>query len=97
MPGIAMWFLKRYDIGKLLAKIGGSGGVFLGTHLVTLTTTPQYASWWAKIYMTPPQITNVPAFEKMVTFYFLVGWLALEHFYQRMEAPSATPTEGVKP
>jgi len=69
--------------------MGGVGGSFVASHLVTLTTTPAYANWWAKIYLTAPQITDVPKFEEMVGIYFGMGWLILEHLYQRWEGTSA--------
>jgi hypothetical protein len=82
--------LDRYDLGKLLTKLGGVGGSFVASHLVALTTTPDYANFWSKLYLTAPTITNVPAFEKMVGTYFALIWIGLEHFYWRVQG---TPTQ----
>lgn len=90
---MGLWFLKRFDMGKLLTKLGGVGGSFVASHLVTLTTTPAYANWWAKIYMTAPQITNIPAFEEMVGIYFGMAWLIVEHMYQRWNNPAVNPPQ----
>jgi hypothetical protein len=97
MDNVVLLFIKRYDFGKLLTKLGGVGGSFIASHFVALTTTPAYASWWARIYMTAPQITDVPAFEKMVTVYFSLGWLILEHMYQRISTTAPKPPEGSQP
>lgn len=91
MPDIVSWYLKRFDMGKLLTKLGGVGGSFVASHLVALTMTDDYAHFWAKLYMTAPKIMDVPAFEKMVGIYFGMVWIVLEHFYQRWEAPPAAP------
>jgi hypothetical protein len=91
------WFIKRYDLHRLAAKLGGVGGSFVASHLVWLTTTTDYANAWHKIYMNPPTITDIPAFERMVSFYFALGWLALEHFWNRFTVTSQTkPQEAVK-
>lgn len=88
MLELAGWYLKRFDAGKLLTKLGGVGGSFVASHLVALTTTPQYAHFWNKLYLTAPTITDIPSFEKMVGTYFALGWLVLEHFYQRVGEPN---------
>jgi hypothetical protein len=91
------WFIKRYDLHRLAAKLGGVGGSFVASHLVWLTTTSDYANMWHKIFMTPPTITDIPAFERMVTAWFALLWIAGEHFYQRFTVTSQTkPQEVVK-
>jgi hypothetical protein len=90
-------WIKQNDIHRLLAKVGGVGGSFVASHLVWLTTTPDYASFWAKMFMTAPIITNVPAFENRVSFWFALAWISLEHFYQRfnvIQKPAVNPPEG---
>ncbi len=93
MPTLVLDLIKRYDLHKLFTKLGGVGGSFVASHFVWLTTTPNYAHFWNKIYMSAPTITNVPAFEKMVALYFSIGWLFIEHFIWRVDIgakPSTT-------
>lgn len=80
---IQQW-LKDIEAGKLLAKLGGIGGSFVASHLVALTTTPDYAHFWAKLYLTAPTITDIPAFEKLIGTSFALAWIAGEHFFQRI-------------
>jgi hypothetical protein len=95
-------WIKQNDIHRLFAKLGGVGGSFVASHLVWLTTTPDYASFWKKLYMTAPTITDIPAFERMVAFYFALGWIGIEHFWQRFTVTpqtklAANPPKGVTP
>lgn len=96
---IAWWWIKRYDLHKLLAKLGGVGGSFVASHLVVLTTTQEYREWWERLYMTAPVITNVPAFERLVTAWFALIWIAGEHIWTRFtitsqNKPAVNPPRG---
>jgi hypothetical protein len=90
MSSTFMMLVRRYDLTKLVRKLGGVGGSFVASHFVWLTTTPDYAHFWSRLYMTAPTITDVQAFEKMVSAWFALSYLVIEHAYSRFEI---TPQE----
>jgi hypothetical protein len=77
--------MGKMDIHKLASKLGGAGASYMASHLAALTTTPDYSQFWANWYMTAPQITNQPGFEKKVTLVLTAAWLVLDHFIWRIQ------------
>lgn len=73
------WF-QDWEVSHLASKAVGMLGSVVASHLAVITTTPEYAHFWASWYMTAPTITNKTGFEEKLTAMFATAWLAGDHF-----------------
>lgn len=79
MGGIKMWF-QDWEVSHLASKAVGIFSSFIASKFAVLTTTPEYAHFWASWSLSAPSIIDKGAFEAKLATTIGIAWLAIDHF-----------------
>lgn len=71
---------QDWEVSHLASKAVGIGSSYMASKFAVLTTTPQYAHFWAGWSLTAPTIINKDAFTAKLAATLSVMWLAIDHF-----------------
>jgi len=73
------WF-QDWEVSHLGSKVLGIGSSWMASKLAVLTTTSDYAHFWASWSLTAPTIIDKGAFEAKITTTLGMLWLMIDHF-----------------
>lgn len=76
---IKQW-MSDWEVSHLASKAVGIFSSFIASKLAVLTTTPDYAHFWASWSLSAPTIIDKGAFEAKLATTIGIGWLAIDHF-----------------
>lgn len=71
---------QNWEVSHLASKAVGIFSSFMASKFVVLTTTEQYAHFWASWSLTAPQIIDKGAFVAKLSTTISIAWLAIDHF-----------------
>ena len=71
---------NNWEVSHLASKAVGIFSSFIASKLAVLTTTPEYAHFWASWSLSAPSIIDKGAFEAKLATTLGIAWLALDHF-----------------
>ena len=112
MGGIKTWF-QDWEVSHLASKAVGIFSSFIASKFAVLTTTPEYAHFWASWSLSAPTIINKGEFEAKLATTIGIVWLAFDHFVWKFienqkitgsptinvekSAPPASPANPIEP
>jgi len=76
---IKQW-LQDWEVSHFATKAVGIFSSFIASKLVIITTTPEYAHFWASWSLTAPSIVDKGVFEAKLSTTLGIAWLAMDHF-----------------
>lgn len=73
------WF-QDWEVSHLASKAVGIFSSFIASKLAVITTTPEYAHFWASWSLSAPSIIDKGAFEAKLATTISIAYLAMDHF-----------------
>ena len=70
---------QSWEVSHLASKAVGIFSSFLASKLAVLTTTPDYAHFWASWSLTAPSIVDKGAFEAKLATTIGIAWIFFDH------------------
>lgn len=70
---------RDWEVSHLASKAVGIFSSFMASKLAVLTTTPEYAHFWASWSLSAPTIIDKGAFTAKLSTILGIIWLALDH------------------
>lgn len=86
-----MDWLKEWGIHELATKGVGLLASVVASHLLTLTTTPEYAHFWSQWGLSAPTVINKTVFEAKLTAVLAFLWIAIDHFFWKIANKPKNP------
>jgi hypothetical protein len=71
---------QDWEVSHLATKAFGIFSSFIASKLAILTTTPEYAHFWASWSLSAPTIIDKGTFEAKLATTLGIAWLSFDHF-----------------